>query len=129
MNIILSNASPDPIYDQIKQQIIRHIITGILAEGEALPSIRRLARELQVSVITTKRAYDDLEKEGFIDTVNGKGSYVSMQNEDFLREKRRRIVEEKLQEAVKNAKLLDINKDDLIKMMDILYEEKSDEDS
>jgi len=73
LKIIISNSSPDPIYEQVAKQIKAQIISGDLAEGDALPSIRKLAMELQISVITTKRAYEDLQKEGFIDTVSGKG--------------------------------------------------------
>ena len=79
MNILISNSSPDPIYEQISKQIRAQIISGELREGDPLPSIRSLARELQISVITTKRAYEELEKEGFIDTVGGKGCFVAAQ--------------------------------------------------
>ena len=99
MRIIISNSSPDPIYEQITRQIKAQIISGVLAEGEALPSIRRLAMDLQISVITTKRAYDELEKEGFINTVGGKGTYVAVQNPGLLREKKMKLVEEKLAAA------------------------------
>jgi len=106
MKIIVSNASPDPIYEQIARQIKNQILSGELTEGEVLPSIRKLAQELQISVITTKRAYEELEHEGFIDTVGGKGCFVAMQNAEFLREKRMKLVEEKLAAAVLEAKLL-----------------------
>ena len=96
MNIIISNSSEKPIYEQIISQIKDHIIKGVLKEADALPSIRSLAKELKISVITTKRAYDELQKEGFITVVPGKGTYVAAQNKDLLRESRLRIVEEKL---------------------------------
>ena len=80
MKIFISNSSPDPIYEQVTRQIKAQIISGDFREGDSLPSIRRLAQDLQISVITTKRAYEELEKEGFIDTVEGKGSFVAMQN-------------------------------------------------
>ncbi len=123
MRIIISNASPDPIYEQITRQIKSQIIGGELKEGEALPSIRRLALDLQISVITTKRAYEELEKEGFVDTVEGKGSFVAMQNKELLREKKMKIVEDKLAEAVAEARLLGIARADLETMLDLLYRE------
>ena len=123
MKIVVSNSSPDPIYEQIARQIKSEIISGGLEEGQPLPSIRKLARELQISVITTKRAYDDLETEGFIDTVGGKGTFVAAQNREFLREKRMRIVEEKMIEAVSEAKLLGVELTELEKMLELLYGE------
>ncbi len=125
MKIIIANSSPDPIYEQITKQIKNQIISGQLVEGEALPSIRKLARELQISVITTKRAYEDLEREGFIDTVTGKGSFVAVQNKEFLREKRMKIVEEKLSGAISEAKMLGISIEELKEMLGILYEEEA----
>ena len=104
MKIIISNADPRPIYEQITSQIKNLIITGALKSGEALPSMRFLAKELRISVITTKRAYEELERSGFIETVAGKGSFVSGMNADFLREEHLRIAEEHLQQAVDAAK-------------------------
>ena len=124
MRIIISNSSPDPIYEQITRQIKSQIISGELKEGEALPSIRRLAMDLQISVITTKRAYEELEKEGFVDTVEGKGSFVAMQNKELLREKKMKIVEDKLAEAVAEARLLGITRAELEEMLSLLYGEK-----
>ena len=124
MKIVISNASPDPIYEQVARQVKAGIISGDLREGEALPSIRKLAQDLQISVITTKRAYEELEKEGFIDTVEGKGSFVAMQNKELLREKRMKIVENKLAEAVAEARLLGIARAELEEMLDLLYGEK-----
>lgn len=123
MRIIISNSSPDPIYEQIDRQIKAQIISGDLAEGEALPSIRKLAQELQISVITTKRAYDELEHEGFINTVSGKGTYVAVQNQELLKEKKMKIVEEKLAEAVSEAKMLGIGIGQLKDMLLLLYKE------
>jgi len=123
VKIILSNASPDPIYEQIARQIKNQIISGELEEGAPLPSIRMLALELQISVITTKRAYEELEKEGFIDTVGGKGSFVAVQNKELLREKKMKIVEDKLNQAVSEARLLGISYQELQKMLDLLYQE------
>jgi GntR family transcriptional regulator len=124
MRIIISNASPDPIYEQITRQIKSQIISGELKEGDALPSIRRLALDLQISVITTKRAYEELEKEGFVDTVEGKGSFVAMQNKELLREKKMKIVEDKLAEAVAEARLLGVTRAELEEMLGLLLMEK-----
>ena len=123
MRIIISNASPEPIYEQIARQIKAQIIAGALEEGAALPSIRALAHDLQVSVITTKRAYDELEREGFLDSVGGKGTFVAAQNPAFLREKRMKIVEEKLAAAVAEARLLGIGLDELTQMLELLHAE------
>ena len=124
MKIIVSNSSPDPIYKQISEQIKVQILNGDLTEGELLPSIRKLARELYISVITTKRAYEELEREGFIDTVGGKGSFVSSQNKEFLREKKMRIVEEKLAQATSEAKMIGLSLGELKEMLSIIYREE-----
>lgn len=123
MKIIVSNSSPDPIYEQVKQQVKGQIISGELKEGDALPSIRKLAQDLQISVITTKRAYEELEKEGFIDTVEGKGCFVAMQNKELLREKKMKLVEEKMSQAVDEAKLMGIKLGELKEMLMLLYKE------
>ncbi len=124
MRILISNASPDPIYEQIARQIKSQILSGELSEGEILPSIRRLARDLQISVITTKRAYEELEHEGFIDTVGGKGTFVAAENPEFLREKRMKAVEEKLANAIEQARLLGVGPQELTEMLRILYTEE-----
>jgi GntR family transcriptional regulator len=123
MKVIISNSSPDPIYEQITKQVKAQILSGDLAEGQALPSIRRLAHDLQISVITTKRAYDELEKEGFINTVGGKGTFVAVQNPELLREKKMKIVEEKLAQAVDEAKLMGIGEDQIVHMLQLLFQE------
>jgi len=123
MKIIISNSSQEPIYAQIVKQIKDLILQGKLTEAEPLPSIRNLARELQISVITTKRAYDELEKEGFIRTIPGKGTYVAAQNKELMREKRLKIIEEKLLEAVIAAKAINLTLSDLQEMLNLLYEE------
>ena len=123
MNIIISNKSEEPIYEQIRKQVKDNIIRGELEPGEALPSIRNLAKQLQISVITTKRAYAELEKEGFIETVGGKGSFVSGQNKELLKEKRLKAVEEKLAEVVLESKILNISLAELQEMLQILYRE------
>jgi GntR family transcriptional regulator len=125
MRILISNASPDPIYEQIVRQIKSQIITGDLPEGAPLPSIRKLAHELQISVITTKRAYEELEREGLIDSVGGKGTYVAAQNPEFLREKRMKLVEEKLADAVGEARTLGVGYEQLREMLRLLCEEES----
>jgi len=124
MNIIISNYSEQPIYEQITEQIKDHIIKGILREADLLPSIRNLARELKISVITTKRAYVELEKEGFITIVPGKGCYVATQNKELLRESRIRIVEDKLVEAVNAAKSIGLSFEELMEMLKLFYEEE-----
>lgn len=123
MKIIISNSSPDPIYEQISKQIKAQIISGELAEGVPLPSIRKLALDLQISVITTKRAYDELEREGFLDTVGGKGTFVAVQNKELLREKKMKIVEDKLAQAVDEARVMGIGVDELIVMLRLLAKE------
>ena len=125
MRIVISNASPDPIYEQIVRQVRAQILSGELSEGEALPSIRRLAQDLQISVITTKRAYEELEREGLLNTVGGKGSFVASQNAEFLREKRMKVVEEKLAAAVAEARLMGMRYDQLVEMLRLLCEEGS----
>ena len=123
MKIILSNASLDPIYQQIMDQIKALIVDGELGEGEALPSIRVLAQGLKISVITTKRAYEELEREGYLETVPGKGSFVAGQNQALLREKRLKIVEEKLAEGIFAAKAGGLSLPELEAMLRLLYEE------
>ncbi|EIW00014.1 GntR family transcriptional regulator [Thermoanaerobacter siderophilus] len=123
MNIIISNSAEEPIYEQIVRQIKEAILKGELEEGELLPSIRNLAKELQISVITTKRAYDELEKEGFIATIPGKGTYVAAQNKELMREKRLKIVEEKLVEAIIAAKAVNLSLEEIKEMLEILYKE------
>ncbi|WP_027624174.1 GntR family transcriptional regulator [Clostridium lundense] len=123
MNIIISNSSGEPIYEQIVKQIKNLILIGELTEGDALPSIRNLAQELRISVITTKRAYEELEKESFIETVPGKGSFIASQNKELLKEKRMRLIEEKLSQVVDESKLINLSLNELIEMLKILYEE------
>jgi len=123
MNIIISNSSAEPLYEQIVRQIKNQIIMGGLKPGESLPSIRTLAKDLHISVITTKRAYEELEKEGFIETVAGKGSFVAGQNKELLKEKRLRIVEEKLTEVILESKALGIEFYELQEMLELLYGE------
>ena len=123
MNIIISNSSGKPIYEQITSQIKNLIISGELKPGDPLPSMRLLAKELRISVITTKRAYEDLERDGFIVSIIGKGTFVASQNPEFMREEFLRKVEEYLQQAVDTAKQSNITLDELVEIMTMLYEE------
>jgi len=123
LNIIISNSSDEPIYLQIVNQLKDQIVKGELSESEALPSIRNLAKELKISVITTKRAYDELEREGFIVTVAGKGSYVAAINKDVLRETKVKLIEEHIAEAVTEAKQIGFTYEELQEMLKLVYEE------
>ncbi|WP_077369053.1 GntR family transcriptional regulator [Anaerosalibacter sp. Marseille-P3206] len=123
MNILISNSSNEPIYEQISSQIKAMILKGDLIEGDMLPSIRGLAKDLQISVITTKRAYDELEREGFIESVQGKGSFVASQNKELMREMKLKIIEEKLQEVVKESNILGLSYSEVSEMLRILFEE------
>ncbi|QTH39825.1 GntR family transcriptional regulator [Cohnella sp. LGH] len=128
MNIILSNASDEPIYGQIVRQIRQSILNGEITPGHLLPSIRQLAKDLQISVITTKRAYEELEKEGLIDSVVGKGSFVSGANPQFIREQRLRLLEGTLIEAVQESRSLNMPLEELVAHIRLLYEELEGED-
>ena len=121
MDIIISNAGGVPIYDQITRQVKGLILRGELKEGEALPSMRLLARELRISVITTKRAYEELEREGFITTVPGKGCFVAPQDPELAREETLRRVEEHLTRAVEAAKSGGVTLEELTDTLNILY--------
>lgn len=124
MNIIISNASAEPLYEQIARQVRNSILRGELLPGELLPSIRHLAKELQISVITTKRAYEELEREGFVESVTGKGSFVAGQSSELLREKRLKLIEEKLAEVVSESRVLEIGLPELMEMLTLLYGEE-----
>lgn len=121
MKIIISNSDPTPIYEQIVKQIQKQIISGSISAGTALPSIRKLAVDLQISVITTKRAYDELERDGYINTVGGKGSFVAEQSQELLTEKKMREVEKILSTAVREARSLGIPLKDMQVMLDLIY--------
>ena len=123
MQIIISNSSKEPIYEQITEQIKSSILTGELQEGESLPSMRRLAKDLQISVITTKRAYEELEKAGFIYSIVGKGSFVAEQNLELVREKKLKVIEEQLNAVIANSREIGLSMDDLQQLLEILYEE------
>lgn len=123
MDITVSSSKHEPIYEQIAEQLKTLIINQKLKPGEALPSIRRLASELGISVITTKRAYDELEKEGFIETITGKGCFVSKDNKDFIKEQKLRQVEDKLADVIKESRVLNIGLQGLKMMLEVLYRE------
>ena len=122
LDIIISNASDKPIYDQIVSQMKALILTGELGEGQQLPSIRALAGDLRISVITTKRAYAELELQGFIETVPGKGSFVAGGNLELLREERLRHIEELLVQAVDEARVANVGIPELHDMLDLIAE-------
>lgn len=126
MQIYISNSSEKPIYEQICAQIKTAILNNELEEGEALPSIRYLAKELRISVITTKRAYEELEKSGFITTQAGRGSFVSLKNKEIVKEELYRQIEEMLQKAVNIAQTANISKEELIEILELCYEEVSE---
>lgn len=123
MHIHLSNANEKPIYEQITIQLKEAILANKLQAGDALPSIRALAKDLKISVMTTKRAYADLERDGFIETVAGKGSFVTERNQDFLREELLRQVEGHLQKAAKIAKTAGLSSEELQELLSLMLEE------
>ena len=123
MDILISNSSPVALYEQIENQIKNQILNGTLKSGDALPSIRTLAKELKVSIITTKRAYEELEKEGFIETAIGRGSFVSGANSERLKEAAMAEMENKLEEVIISAKSLGLTLDECIEIFKSIYEE------
>ena len=123
MNIIISNSSSEPIYEQIKKAIKQAIYSNELKEEELLPSVRALANDLKISFLTVKKAYDELEKEGFIKTIQGKGSYVLPKNLDFLKEEKLKEIENHLLSVVKLSKIYAITEQDVIELIKILCEE------
>ena len=123
MEIIVSNSSGKPIYEQISSQIKNQIMNGMLEAGEALPSMRALAKDLHISVITVQRAYEDLTRDGFIETVSGKGSFVAAQNTEFIQEEQLRKAEELLQQACDIARSHGISYEQLASILKMLYEE------
>ena len=121
MNIIISNSSRQPIYDQITSQMKSKILAGEMKVAVALPSMRFLAKELRISVITTKRAYEELERDGFIATVPGKGSFVARKNLDFVREEQLRRIEEHMQEIVELSVGCSLSLKELQDMLELIY--------
>lgn len=124
LNILIDNKSGVPIYDQIYSQIKSQIINGSLNEDDMLPSIRGLAKDLRISFITTKRAYEELEKEGFIYTLPGKGCYVAPKNVELLREENLKKIESYIDEIVRLAASCNLSKEDIIEMINFSLEEK-----
>ena len=124
MNILIDNKSGTPIYDQIYSQIKSQIISGALKQDEMLPSIRGLAKDLRISFITTKRAYEELEKDGFIYTLPGKGCYVAPKNVELLREENLKKIEEHIDEIVRLAASCNLSKKDIIEMVNFSLEEQ-----
>lgn len=125
MEIIIRNTANQPIYEQIYSQLKAQIIAGALSPGEALPSIRALAKDLKISVITTKRAYDELESEGFLYTVAGKGCFVAEKNLDLIREQQLKELEDHLSAAAALAKSCAVTAEELIGMLRVLLEEEN----
>ena len=124
MNILISNASNQPIYEQIYTQIKNAIIAGELQEGDALPSIRQLAKDLRISVITTKRAYEELERDGFIDTVAAKGCFVAAKNIEMLREEKLREIEEHMRGILRLAPACGLSDSDVLEQFRVIVEEE-----
>lgn len=123
MQIILANSSKEPIYEQIMNQIKSSILSGDLKDGAALPSMRQLAKDLHISVITTKRAYEELEKAGFIYSIVGKGSFVAEQNLEVIRERKLTAIEEQLSAVIMNSREIGLSLDELQQLLKILYKE------
>lgn len=123
MNIIISNTAGIPLYEQIREQIKTAIFNGELIEGDSLPSIRQLAKDLKISVITTMRAYDELEQKGFVVSVQGKGCFVQPQNTELMREQKLREVEAGLFAAINAAKMAKLTKEELLNMFELLLKE------
>ena len=123
MNILIDNKSGEPIYNQIYSQIKAQIISGALREHEMLPSIRALAKDLRISFITTKRAYEELEREGFIYTLPGKGCYVAQKNIELLREENLKKIEDHIAEIIKLASTCNLSQDEIVEMINFCMEE------
>ncbi len=123
MEIVISNKTSRPLYEQIGTQIKMQIMNGELKAGEALPSIRSLAKSLQISVLTVQKAYDCLQADGFIETTVGKGCYVSVQNQDFYLEEQQKKIESYFNEAIEIARTSGISLNKLINLLTLLYEE------
>lgn len=123
MEIVVSNKVSSPLYEQIAKQIKDAIMSGELKAGEAIPSVRSLAKSLQISILTVQKAYATLQEDGFIETTAGKGCYVSAQNQDFYLEEQQKKIEEKFTEAVEIARISGINLDKLINLLTLLYQE------
>ena len=124
MNILINNCSGQPLYEQIEEQVKNQILSGELSEGDALPSMRVLAKDLKISIITTKRAYEDLERDGYITSVTGKGSFVRRLSEEYVRNNIRYAIEELFDAAVDKAIIGNVSKEELTEMLSLVFEEK-----
>ncbi len=124
MNFVISNNSETPIYEQIKKEIKKSISTNELKEKDILPSVRNLAKDLRISVLTVKKAYDELEEEGYIKTVQGKGSFVIPRNQELIKEELLKNIEKHIEEIIKISKLTDISKTEIIELFEYLYKEE-----
>lgn len=127
MQFIISNNSDIPIYEQIKRAIKKEISLGNLHNNDLLPSIRSMAKDLHISVLTVKKAYDELEQEGYIKTVHGKGSYISNQNQALQKEEQLKEIEKHLEQAITIAKIANLSKEELLSVIEYLYEEDQNE--
>ena len=125
MKMIISNSSSIPIYEQIKRSIIEQILEGELQEDEALPSIRVLAQDIKISAMTIKKAYDELEKEGYLKSIQGKGTFVAPKNTELAKEQAQKDIEKYIEKIVSIAKRFDVGSDDIMEMFRIIYEEDS----
>ena len=123
MEIIISNSSDKPIYEQICAQVKNQIMNGTLSAGEALPSMRALAKDLHISVITVQRAYEDLTRNGFIETVSGKGSFVAAPNKELIQEEQLRVAEELLQKVAEIGRAHGISYEQMTNILRLFYEE------
>ena len=124
MNLIITNSSDVPIYQQIKNQIINSIGNNELKANDMLPSIRNLAKDLRISILTVKKSYDELEQEAYIRTVQGKGTFVTPRNNELIREKQLSIIEGHIEDIVNIAKVSNINKSEIIDIFNYIYEEE-----
>ena len=123
MNLIINHTSMEPIYEQIVAQIKAEVIEGTLTAGEALPSVRALSRELKISALTVKKAYDNLEAEGFTVTVHGKGTFVSAANQQFLKEEQKKEVEQDLESAIEKGRRCGLSDEEIRELFDLIMEE------
>lgn len=124
MNILINNSSGQPLYEQIEEQVKNQILSGELKEGDALPSMRILAKDLKISIITTKRAYEDLERDGYIVSVTGKGSFVRGLSEEYVKNNIRFAIEELFDAAIDKAAIGNVSDDELMEMLDVMIKER-----
>ncbi len=124
MEIIISSNSSMPIYEQITSQVKAQVMDGRLQQGESIPSMRALAKSLHISVITVQRAYEDLQRDGFIETVVGKGSFIAANNKEFWQEEQQRLMEEHLAKAVETARRCGIRAEKIKELVDLFFEEE-----